>query len=288
MEMKPEEKPDHKPFPLNASLMRPKRKKRFRNRGRKGIYILPNLITSAGLFGGFYAIISTIQGRFEAAAIAIIISAFFDAMDGRIARLTHTTSHFGTEYDSLSDVIAFGLAPGILAFEWALAPFGRLGWLATFMFVACGALRLARFNVQKGTQDPNYFKGLPIPIAACFVASMVLFSSKWEEAFEGKPVIILVTVFILAFLMVSTITYFSFKKFDFKKRKPLNVLVSAILLFVIIASDPKVMLFLIILSFVLSGPMATLYRLYRKRPLTKGLEIQRPSDDNGREGRSNP
>jgi CDP-diacylglycerol--serine O-phosphatidyltransferase len=288
MEMKRDEKPDHRPFPLSASLMRSKRKKRFRNRGRKGIYILPNLITSAGLFGGFYAIISTIQGKFEAAAIAVIISAFFDAMDGRIARLTHTTSHFGTEYDSLSDVIAFGLAPGILAFEWALAPFGRLGWLAAFMFVACGALRLARFNVQKGTQDPNYFKGLPIPIAACFIASMVLFSSKWEEAFEGKPVIILVTVFILAFLMVSTITYFSFKKFDFTKRKPLNVLVSAILLFVIIASDPKVMLFLIILSFVLSGPMTTLYRLYRKRPLTKGLEIQHPSDDKGREGTSNP
>jgi len=286
--MEPEEKPDHRPFPLSVSMMRLKRKKRFRKRGRKGIYVLPNLITSAGLFGGFYAIISTIQGKFEAAAIAIIISALFDAMDGRIARLTHTTSHFGTEYDSLSDVIAFGLAPGILAFEWALAPFGRLGWLAAFMFVACGALRLARFNVQKGTQDPNYFKGLPIPAAACFIASMVLFSSKWEEAFEGKPVVILVTVFILAFLMVSTVTYFSFKKFDFNKRKPLNVLVSVILLFVIIASDPKVMFFLITLSFVLSGPMTTLYRFYRKRPLTKGLEIQQPSDGKGRGGTNNP
>ncbi len=284
--MHSEEKPDPKPFSMTGSMMRAKRKRRFHKKGRKGIYVLPNLITSAGLFGGFYAIISTIQGRFEAAAIAIIISAFFDAMDGRIARLTNTTSHFGTEYDSLSDVIAFGLAPGILAFEWALAPFGRLGWLAAFMFVSCGALRLARFNVQKGTQDPNYFRGLPIPVAACFIASMVLFSSKWEEAFEGKPVIILVTVFILAFLMVSTITYFSFKKLDFSKRKPLKVLVSAILLLVIIASDPKVMFFLITLSFVLSGPMITLYRFYRKRPLTRSLDIERPSEEKGREGPS--
>jgi CDP-diacylglycerol--serine O-phosphatidyltransferase len=282
MDMKPEKKPVRGHVALTAPWARHKRKKRL-HKGRKGIYVLPNLITSAGLFGGFYAIISTIQGRFEAAAIAIIVSAFFDAMDGRIARLTHTTSHFGTEYDSLSDVIAFGLAPGILAFEWALGPFGRLGWLAAFMFVACGALRLARFNVQKGTQDPNYFKGLPIPVAACFIASMVLFSSKWEEAFDGKPVIVLVTVFILAFLMVSTITYFSFKKFDFKKRKPLNVLVTAILLFVVIASDPKVMLFLIILFFVLSGPIMTVYRLYRKRPLTKGIEVQHPSDDKGQQ-----
>jgi CDP-diacylglycerol--serine O-phosphatidyltransferase len=286
--MEPEEKPGRKPFRLSVSMIRRKRRRRFHKRGRKGIYILPNLITSAGLFGGFYAIIATIQGRFEAAAIAIIVSAFFDAMDGRIARLTNTTSHFGTEFDSLSDVIAFGLAPGILAFEWALAPFGRLGWLAAFMFVACGALRLARFNVQKGTQDPNYFRGLPIPVAACFVASMVLFSSKWEEAFEGKPVIILVTVFILAFLMVSTVTYYSFKKFDFKKRKPLKVLVSLILLLVIIASDPKVMFFLVTLSFVLSGPITTLYRFYRKRPLTKSLEIQQPTERKSQDSTSNP
>ena len=270
--------------------MRPRRKKRFRKRGRRGIYILPNLITSAGLFGGFYAIISTIQGRYEAAAVAVIISAVFDAMDGRIARLTQTTSHFGTEYDSLSDLIAFGLAPGILAFQWALAPFGRLGWLAAFMYVACGALRLARFNVQKSVQDPNYFRGLPIPAAACFIASLVLFASDLEGAFEGESLIIIIMVFSLAFLMVSTITYFSFKKFDIRKRKPFHVLVSLILLFVIIAYDPKIIFFLITLSFVLSGPVMTLYRLLRKRPLAKGsgLDMQQVLEERSREGPSNP
>jgi CDP-diacylglycerol--serine O-phosphatidyltransferase len=126
--------------------MRSKRKKR--NKRRRGIYVLPNLFTSASLFSGFYAIVAAMQDRFESAAVAIIISAVLDGLDGRIARLTHTTTQFGVEYDSLADVIAFGVAPGVLAFQWALKPFGRLGWLAAFMFVICGALRLARFNVR--------------------------------------------------------------------------------------------------------------------------------------------
>jgi CDP-diacylglycerol--serine O-phosphatidyltransferase len=251
-------------------MIRPRRKKRPPRKRRRGIYILPNLLTSAGLFGGFYAIISTIQGKYEAAAIAVIISAVFDSMDGRIARLTHTTSHFGTEYDSLSDVVAFGLAPGILAFQWALAPFGRWGWLAAFVYVSCGALRLARFNVQKGTQDPNYFRGLPIPAAACFIASCVLFASDLGEIFEGKSVIIITAVIALAFLMVSTLPYYSFKRFDIRKRKPFNVFVSVILLLVIIAHDPKSMFFLITLSYVMSGPVVTFYRFYRKRPRVRG------------------
>jgi len=271
-------------------MLRSRRKKRPPKKRRRGIYILPNLITSAGLFGGFYAIIATIQGRYEAAAIAVIISAVFDSMDGRIARLTQTTSHFGTEYDSLSDLIAFGLAPGILAFQWALAPFGRLGWLAAFVYVACGALRLARFNVQKSTQDPNYFRGLPIPAAACFIASLVLFVGDMEDAFQGKSVIIITTVFTLAFLMVSTLPYYAFKRFDVRKRKPFRVLVAVILLFVIIAHDPKSMLFLIILVYVLSGPVLTFYRFYRKRPLARGsvLEGEQGSGEKSQEDSINP
>jgi CDP-diacylglycerol--serine O-phosphatidyltransferase len=271
-------------------MMRSRRKRKLSKKRRRGIYILPNLITSAGLFGGFYAIIATIQGRYESAAIAVIISAIFDSMDGRIARLTHTTSHFGTEYDSLSDLVAFGLAPGILAFQWALAPFGRLGWLAAFVYVACGALRLARFNVQKSIQDPNYFRGLPIPAAACFIASLVLFVSNLAETFEGKSVIIITIVFSLAFLMVSTLPYYSFKRFDIRKPKPLSALVSVILLFVIIAQDPKIMLFLIILCYTLSGPVVTFYRFYRKHFLARRttLDGEQGSEEKRHEGPSNP
>jgi CDP-diacylglycerol--serine O-phosphatidyltransferase len=270
-------------------MIRSRRKKKPPRERRRGIYILPNLLTSAGLFGGFYAIISTIQGRYEAAAIAVIISAVFDSMDGRIARLTHTTSHFGTEYDSLSDLVAFGLAPGILAFQWALVPFGRWGWLAAFVYVACGALRLARFNVQKSTQDPNYFRGLPIPAAACFIASFVLFAIDLGEIFEGKSMIIITTVFTLAFLMVSTLPYYSFKRFDIRKRKPFNVFVSVILLFVIIAHDPKSMFFLITLSYVMSGPAVTFYRFYRKRSLVRGpaLNGEQGSEEKNQKGAGN-
>ena len=190
--------------------MRGKRKKRPGKKGRKGIYILPNLFTSASLFGGFYAIIAAIQGRYEAAAMAIIISSILDGLDGRVARFTRTTSHFGVEYDSLCDLIAFGVAPGVLAFQWALEPFGRLGWLAAFMYVICGALRLARFNVQKIVEDPNFFKGLPIPASACFIASLILFASALGGIPENRSVIIIIMIYVLSFLMVSTVKFYSF------------------------------------------------------------------------------
>lgn len=261
--------------------MKSRRKKRSKKRERKGIFILPNLFTSASLFGGFYSLIATIQGRYEAAAIAILISAVFDGLDGRIARFTRTTSHFGTEYDSLSDLIAFGLAPGILAFKWALEPFGRLGWLAAFMYVICGALRLARFNVQKEKEEPNYFKGMPIPAAACFIASLVLFTDVLGKTIVTKPIIIIYLIYILSFLMVSTIDYLSFKRFDIRHQKPFNVLVSIILILILIAYQPKIMLFFIMLSYTLSGPAITLYRLYEKRSLTKTAvnNLSIPQDD---------
>jgi CDP-diacylglycerol--serine O-phosphatidyltransferase len=245
--------------------MKSKRKKRFRQKERKGIYILPNLFTSASLFGGFYAIIASIQGRYEAAATAIIISAVFDGLDGRIARLTRSTSHFGTEFDSLSDLIAFGVAPGVLAFQWAMKPFGRLGWLAAFMYVICGALRLARFNVQKNTQDPSHFKGLPIPSAACFIASLILFAEDLGGVPEDMPLLIVGMIYGLSFLMVSTIGYSSFKRLDIRNQKPFHVLVSVILMCMVIAYKPKIMLLAIMSGYVLSGPVTGVYRLYSRR-----------------------
>ncbi len=249
--------------------MKRKRKKRPTKRERKGIYILPNLFTSASLFGGFYAIIASIQGRYEAAAIAIVISCVFDGLDGRIARITRTTSLFGKEYDSLSDLVAFGVAPGILAFQWALHSFGRLGWLAAFMYVICGALRLARFNVQKNTLDVKSFKGLPIPSAACFIASAILLTSALNGIEKYKSLLIIVMIYTLSFLMVSSVDYLNFKKFDIRNQKPFNVLVSIILIFLVIAYRPKIMLFFIMLLYVLSGPVITLYRFHGKRAVDK-------------------
>lgn len=249
-------------------------KKKRSKRRRRGIYILPNLFTSASLFSGFYSIVASINGRFEAAAVAIIISAVLDGLDGRIARLTNTTTQFGVEYDSLADVIAFGVAPGILAFQWALEPFGRLGWLAAFMFVICGALRLARFNVQKTNEDASYFKGLPIPAAAGFIAAMILFVESWDGSLQVRSVLIIAMIYILSFLMVSTLHYYSFKKFDIRNRKPFNVLLSIILIFLIIAYKPKIMLFLILLAYVASGPVITFYRLFRRIPFRKANRLE--------------
>ncbi len=239
--------------------MRQKRKKRFRRTSGKGIFILPNLFTSSSLFCGFFAIISSIQGRYEAAAIAIIIAAIFDGLDGRIARFTKTSSLFGVEYDSLSDLVSFGVAPAILAFLWALKPFGRLGWLAAFMYVICGALRLARFNVEKSSEQTSYFKGLPIPAAACFLASIVLYESSINGFSESRHIILIVIIYVLSFLMVSSIRYMSFKEFNIRNQKPFNVLVAIILVFIVIAYKPNVLLFLILLLYTLSGPITSLY-----------------------------
>ncbi len=247
--------------------MRSKRKKRSRKTGKKGIYVLPNLFTSASLFSGFFAIIAAIQGRYETAAIAILISCVFDALDGKIARYTHTTSQFGVEYDSLCDLVAFGVAPALLAFQWALEPFRRLGWLACFMFLICGALRLARFNVQKNTVEPKYFRGLPIPAAASFVASVVLFTTFLGGLPESRHILIIVMIYILSFLMVSTIEYPSFKELELKKQKPFSVLVATILILMVIVYKPKIMLFIVLTIYIVSGPAITMYRLRKKRAM---------------------
>jgi CDP-diacylglycerol--serine O-phosphatidyltransferase len=245
--------------------MKTRAKKRPKKTRRKGIYVLPNLFTSASLFGGFYAIVAAINGRYEAAAIAIIISGLLDGLDGRIARFTQATSHFGIEYDSLSDLVAFGVAPGVLTFMWGLKAFGRLGWLAAFVYVICGALRLARFNVKKNSLAANHFQGLPIPAAACFLASLILFTSEVEATSLNSSMLIIFMMYGLSFLMVSTISYLSFKELDLRKRKPFNALVSIILVFILVAYKPQIILFFILLCYVLSGPFITLYRLHGRR-----------------------
>ncbi len=260
--------------------MKQKSKRKTRERTRKGIFILPNLFTSASLFGGFYSVIAAIQGRFEAAAVAIIIAAVFDGIDGRIARFTKTNSYFGKEYDSLCDLVSFGMAPAILAFLWALKPFGRLGWLAGFMYVICGALRLARFNVERNTVGGGtHFKGLPIPAAACFISSIILFTENINFFAENKDVISIVVIYVLSFLMVSSINYMSFKEFNIRNQKPFNVLVAIILIFIVIAYKPEILLFLILLSYILSGPALSHLIFRRKGYGEKEFPIPIPTDN---------
>ncbi|MFQ5585932.1 MAG: CDP-diacylglycerol--serine O-phosphatidyltransferase [Thermodesulfobacteriota bacterium] len=237
------------------------KKERGKRRGRgvrKGVYLLPNLITSASLLSGFYSIIACLDGRFERAAVAILVSAVLDALDGRVARLTKTSSKFGVEYDSLSDLVAFGIAPGVLIFTWALKPFGRYGWLAAFLYVVCGALRLARFNVQITTVESRNFKGLPIPAAAILVASTVLLFFYIGQEEITKHITVLIMVYSLAYLMVSSVHYYSFKELNLSKRMPFRFLVGLVLVLIVVAAEPSVMIFVLALAYVVSGPVMTL------------------------------
>lgn len=239
---------------------KPRDKKKFR-----GIYILPNLITTASLFAGFYAIIEAIHGNFEVAALAVLVSLVLDGLDGRVARMTQSASNFGVQYDSLADLVAFGVAPALIVYFWALQPFGRYGWVAAFLFVVCGALRLARFNVQIGEFDPRYFNGLPIPAAATMVALIILMYHELGEWAPTRHGLIVGMIYVLSFLMVSNIKYYSFKKFELFQRKPFPVLVAAVLLFLVIAIEPKIMGCLAMASYVISGPILTLLLLWRRR-----------------------
>ncbi len=232
-----------------------KRKTRFKKyRPRRGIYVLPNIFTSLNLFCGFFSVISSIDGKFITAAIAIIIGVVFDTLDGKIARATKSSSKFGVEYDSLADLITFGLAPGIMVYLWALKPLGRIGWLAAFLFMACGALRLARFNTQTGSISSDYFLGLPIPAAAGMASTTVLVFKKLGIGGYEHPVILLVMIYLLSFLMVSTIKYNSFKSPGLFRKMKFNVLVTAILILIFIAAQPSIALFLFGVVYVISGP----------------------------------
>ena len=231
---------------------------------KKSIYILPNLLTSMNLFCGYYSITASIQHRFVDAAIAIIIGGVFDLLDGKIARATHTTSKFGVEYDSLADLISFGLAPALLMFLWVLESAGRPGWSAAFVFIICGALRLARFNTS--TSSGSDFEGLPIPAAAAMNVSVVLFFSRLGISPEPFKLIILVLMFALSFCMVSSFRYKSSKKVSVFKSMKFNRLVGLILVLVAIATEPSILLFVVASIYVLSGPIATLvHQKYSKK-----------------------
>jgi len=250
------------------------RKKRQPRKRKKTIYVLPNFITTAGMFCGFVAIVSSIQGHFEQAAMAILIATVFDAVDGRVARLTNTTSLFGAQYDSLADLVSFGVAPAVAAYLWALEPYGRFGWLAAFLFTVCGALRLARFNVQKGSIDPSYFMGLPIPGAAFLIAATILLSSEFDLRMEGAQPF-LVMMYTLSFLMVSNIKYFSFKNLNFLRKKSFNSLVAVILVSVVVAAKPHIMLWVIMFVYVVSGPIGLiLHYAKHKEASSKETDFQ--------------
>ena len=232
---------------------------------RKGVYILPNLFTTGSLFAGYYSIISVMNGRYETAAWFILVATVFDGLDGKVARMTNTTSRFGVEYDSLADLVAFGVAPGLLMYSWALTSFGKLGWLAAFLYVVCGALRLARFNVQVETVESKRFVGLPIPSAAWMVAACVLLFYYLGGTDTIKQISVVVLVYCLAFLMVSNVQYYSFKDPELVKRQPFGFLVLAIFIIVVIVARPEIMLFVFALAYVASGPVSALFGLVRKK-----------------------
>jgi CDP-diacylglycerol--serine O-phosphatidyltransferase len=246
---------------------RPERVERFENL-RKGVYILPNLFTTGSLFAGFYGIVSTLNGDYYIASWFILVSGIFDVLDGKVARLTGTTSRFGIEYDSLADLVAFGVAPALLTYTWALRPYGKVGWLAAFLYVVCGALRLARFNVQINTVESKRFVGLPIPAAASILASCVLLFYYLGGSGTVKKVSVLLLIYILAFLMISNFRYFSFKDPELFKRQPFAFLVLAIVAIIVIVSKPEIFIFTLFVAYMLSGPLTYLMRLmrWRKKP----------------------
>ena len=237
---------------------------------RKGIYIVPSLITSASFFCGFYSIVASINGDYYSAAWVIILAIFFDGLDGRIARATGSATAFGVEYDSLSDLISFGAAPGILMYNWVLQPFGRIGWMAAFLFTICGALRLARFNTQTSEVRKDRFVGLPIPAAAGLLAAIVLLTRGALEIDKAPAVLVVITVYIAAFLMVCSIPYRNFKQMDLARRKPFQTLMGVMFAVFVVAQFPHYMLFLMALAFALHGPVEW-YIAQRGAPWPKKL-----------------
>ncbi|MFH0924320.1 MAG: CDP-diacylglycerol--serine O-phosphatidyltransferase [bacterium] len=222
---------------------------------KKGVYVLPNLFTMGNMILGFFAIVTAMNEDFHKAAIAIIFAAVFDGLDGKVARLTHSTSRFGIEFDSLADVISFGVAPAILMYLWALKPYGRIGWLAACLFMSCGALRLARFNVQSAPFQQKYFTGLPIPAAAGMVATFIIFHEHLWGVSGNKPIVIALLTYVCAFLMVSNIKYHSLKELELKKKKPFNILVIAFLIIYVVIAIPQIILFVLACLYALSGPV---------------------------------
>ena len=233
---------------------------------RRGVYILPSLLTTGNLLAGFYSITLTLSGDFARAAVFVLVAHVLDGLDGRVARFTRTTSRFGIEYDSLADLVAFGVAPAVLAYRWALVPWGDWGWLAASLYVACGALRLARFNVQVDSVEKRSFVGLPIPAAADVIAAVVLlYYYVGGAGATHKQATLLLLTYTLAALMVSNFRYFSFKELPFRRRQAFWILFLAIVLVQVTIAIPQVMLFLASAGYALSGPVRGVLTLRRWR-----------------------
>lgn len=232
---------------------------------RRGIYLLPNLFTTAAMFAGFFAIISAINDRFATAAIAIFVAMILDGLDGRVARLTNTQSAFGVEYDSLSDMVSFGVAPGLIMYLWAFSDLGKFGLFAAFVHTAGGALRLARFNTQVGNEDKRFFQGLPSPSAAAILAGFIWVNTDYGYNAEVLKYIALILTVSTGLLMVSNFRYYSFKEIDFKGRVPFVATILVMLGISLIMTQPQIILFLLFLGYAISGPVVTLVMRKRRR-----------------------
>ncbi len=231
----------------------------------RGIYLLPNLFTTGAMFAGFYAITSAINGRFETAAISILVAMVLDGLDGRVARLTNTQTEFGVQYDSLSDMVSFGVAPALVMYLWAFESLGKLGLFAAFVHTAGGALRLARFNTQVEVADKRYFQGLPSPAAAAILAGGLWISLEYDYDVESIKYLVLVLTISTGLLMVSNFRYSSFKEIDFKDKVPFVVAISVMLAIGFIMAQAQSMLFVLALGYAISGPVITLLTLRKKR-----------------------
>ncbi len=233
---------------------------------RRGIYILPNLFTTGVLFGGFYAIVQAMNARYEHAAIAIFVAMVLDGLDGRVARLTRTQSEFGAEYDSLADVVAFGAAPALVMYEWALRPLGRLGWIAAFAYCAATALRLARFNVNIEVVDKRFFQGLPCPAAAAVLAGFVWVIDDFDlQRTEWLHGLASAVTFFAAVTMVTSIPFYSFKDINFRRSVPFWAVLVIVLGLMLVSANPPMVLFLLFVAYAVSGYVVWLWSFRKSR-----------------------
>lgn len=239
---------------------------------RRGIYLLPNLFTTAALFAGFYAIVQAMNGHFELAAVAIFVAMVLDGLDGRVARLTHTQSAFGAEYDSLSDMVSFGVAPALIAYVWALQGMGKLGWMAAFVYCVGAALRLARFNTQLDVADKRYFQGLPSPAAAALIAGLVWVMNEYGVAGSDVKWLAFAVTLFAGLTMVSNVRYYSGKDINLRRSVPFIVVFLIAMGFVLIAYSPPEMLFGVVALYALSGYVMSAWTMLRKKPKVPKVE----------------
>ena len=238
-------------------------------RRRKGIYILPNLFTSASLFSGFYAIVQGMDGKFEVACIAIFVAMVLDGLDGRVARMTRTTSEFGAQLDSLSDMVSFGAAPALVMYAWALQPLGKWGWIAAFVYCVCAALRLARFNTNIGVVDKNYFQGLPSPAAACLMAGLIWVLNEWQISGGDVRWVAWAMAVFAGITMISTVPYYSGKDFNLRRSVPFWVIPAIVVGYLLISIQPSHVLFGLFVVYALSGYVIWVVRALRARKAKK-------------------